>query len=274
MPKSDQLQKPRIKLGSWIDTVRFRPAQVVRIKEEPPHTMTLSYGDEVDEDFRPHIVEWKTVPRPKRVRSLKDEFSEGDWVRHSWHGYGRILAVRNSTLDIEFKGRQGTFVPDAHLTLFEKVDRPEPKDNRPLYLRFPPGTWIEQGAIGKGLVLEAAEDSLTVISVRKKIETICESSGEGPVIWKQDRPPLDLNLPCERRRLWWLRNGFARKGYWPCACCGHPNLGKTDGDDTVPIQCIICGWRNTWCSEEDYEAEDGEEKFMPKDCIDIIVDQE
>ena len=74
------LRKPRVKPGSWIETGRYRPALVLEIMPEPPHTMKLSYGDEIDQDFRPHIEPWWSIRRPNRVHSLKDVFSPGQMV--------------------------------------------------------------------------------------------------------------------------------------------------------------------------------------------------
>ena len=146
-------RRPRVKPGSWVDTGRYRPALVLEAMPEPPHTMKLSYGDEIDEDFRPHIADWMSVRRPRRVASLKDVFSTGDWFRHPRCGYGRVLAVRDSTMDVEYNGRRATVVPDAALRQFKRVEGLPPEAPRPLAERFPPGTWIEQDHYGRGIVL-------------------------------------------------------------------------------------------------------------------------
>lgn len=88
------LRKPRVKPGGWIDTGRYRPAQVLAVMDDPPHIMTLSHGDEVDDDFRPHIIQWKTIRMRKPPPSLKDVFAAGDWIRHARFGYGPPGAVR------------------------------------------------------------------------------------------------------------------------------------------------------------------------------------
>ena len=71
-------RKPRVRPGSWIDTGRYRSAVVLEVMPDPPHIMRLSYGDEIDEDFRPHIANWKSVRKRKRIPSLKHAFSPGD----------------------------------------------------------------------------------------------------------------------------------------------------------------------------------------------------
>ncbi len=50
-----------------------------------------AYGAVIDEDFRPHIANWRPVRKRKRIPSLEDVFSDGDWIRHPYSGYGRIL---------------------------------------------------------------------------------------------------------------------------------------------------------------------------------------
>lgn len=243
------VHKPRVRLGGWIDTGRYRPAQVLEVMADPPHIMKISYGDEVDEDFRPHIVEWKTIRRPARVPSLKNVFSTGDWIRHSRSGYGRVLAVRDSTMDVDYDGRLATLVPDGRLSKIEKVAYPEPADTRPIVERFPPGTWIRQDHFGEGVVLAVEDDILTVL-LSDRIVRIA-ATGDGPVVWKLDRPPLDLALPREQRRMWWWRNDAARNGHRPCPCCGYPNLGIGDEFGIEAIQCIVCGWTDEWDGEED-----------------------
>ena len=196
------IRKPRVSPGSWIDTGRYCPAEVLEMLPDPPHTMKLSYGDETDGFFQPHVNEWKTVRRPTSVPSLKDVFSPGDWIRHSYSGYGRVLAVRNSEIDVDYHGNRATLVPDASLSKIQKVDGPEPDDPRPAAERFPPGTWIEQDRFGKGVVLDIkdgvvlfGEDStvsvLNVYFVDRGVLQIC-ADGEGPVIWKLDKEPLDV----------------------------------------------------------------------------------
>lgn len=65
---------------------RYRPARVLSVMEDPPHIMTLCYGDEVDDDFRPHTVQWKTIRMRMRPPSFKDLFAPGDWIRHARFG--------------------------------------------------------------------------------------------------------------------------------------------------------------------------------------------
>jgi hypothetical protein len=241
--------KPRVKPGGWIATGRYRPAQVLAVMDHPPHIMTLSYGDEVDDDFRPHVTWWKTIRMRKRPPSLKDVFSPGDWIRHADFGYGRVRTVRDSTFDVAFRKRERTLVPDAQLWKIEKVDGPEPEDKRPLDARFPPGTWIERGCSSPAVVVAVNEDSLTVL--RSDGLTTFGRPDDDPVIWTLDRPPFDLTLSRERRRLWWWRNDALRRGHRPCPCCGYLNLGVGDEDCIEPVQCPICGWADDWGGEED-----------------------
>lgn len=243
------LRKPRVKPGGWIDTGRYRPARVLSVMEEPPHIMTLSYGDEIDRDFRPHTVHWKSVRVRKQPPSLKDLFAPGDWIRHIRFGYGSLLAVRDSTMDVAFAECQRTLVPDAALRKIEKVDGPAPADDRPLADRFPPGTWIEQDSIGPGVVVDVDNDALTILLPNRMV-TISAGSND-PVVWKLDRSPLDLTLPRERRRIWCWRHYGGRWGRRPCPCCGYPNLGIADEFGLEPVQCILCGWTDEWDGEED-----------------------
>lgn len=196
------VRRPRVRPGSWIDTGRYRPAQVLEVMPEPPHTMKLSYGDEIDEDFRPHITEWKTVRKPTRVPSLKDVFSPGDWIRHSYSGHGRVLAVRNSKMDVDYRGEKATLVPDVNLSKIQKVDGPEPDDPRPSAERFLPGTWIEQDVFGQGVVLNI-EDDVAVLGEKRTTSVLnvffvyrgvigISADDEGPSIRKLEREPLDL----------------------------------------------------------------------------------
>lgn len=258
-------RKPRVRPGSWIETGRYRPALVLEIMPEPPHIMKLSYGDETDEDFRPHIWNWRSIRRPNRVDSLKDVFSPGNWFRHPRCGYGRVLEVRNSTMDAEFQGKRATFAPDRGLRYFEKVEGPEPEDTRPLAERFPPGSWIDQADFGRGIVLGSGEgmnekitvlfsgkairidelgevhDLLYTTRVEARVFRIAEGAvGEGPVIWKLDKKPLDLSGAWGRRWAWWWQHKDIFMSP-VCRCCGYPNLG-----DAVlvssPRECIICGY--------------------------------
>lgn len=250
-------RKPRVKLGSWIDTGRYRPAQVLEMMPDPPHIMTLSYGDECDHDFRPHIADWKTIRRSRRIPSLKDVFSAGDWIRHARFGYGGVLAVRDSTMDVDFRGRRMTLAPDARLSKIERVAEPEPEDTRPLAERFPPGTWISHDGFGEGVVLGVEGNTLMVLVCDRVVRlVICE---DAPVVWKLDRTPLDLTLPRERRRMWWWQNDAARRSHRPCPCCGYPNLGAGDPYGVEPEQCIVCGWIDEW----DGEKNTGEVRPVP-----------
>ncbi|MDE0628649.1 MAG: hypothetical protein OXH99_19820 [Bryobacterales bacterium] len=244
-PKASRTpRKPSVRPGSWINTGRYRPAQVLEILPEPPHTMKLSYGDEIDEDFRPHIQAWGRIPDPKRVASLHDVFSAGDWFRHPRCGYGRVVEVRNSTVVVDYQGSRATVVPDPHLRRFEKVEGPEPEDTRPLARRLPAGTWIDQDHFGRGIVLGSEEgrfETLTVLFPSGAVRIAEGSVGQGPVIWKLDREPLDVTTPWFRRWVWWSR-GRVKIPALACACCGYPNLGVRKNILELPRECTICGY--------------------------------
>ena len=232
---------PRVRPGSVIDTGRYRPAVVLETTPDPPHIMKLSYGDEIDERFLPHITHWKSVRKKKRLPSLKDVFSPGDWIRHPYSGYGRVVAVRNSTMDVDYRGCVGTVTPPADLARFEKVDDPGPEDTSPVEKRFPPGTWIETDPFGTGVVL-AVEDGLLAVLFRYEVMHIsAPAEPRAPVIWKLDREPLDLRTPWGRRWAWWLQHTDICSAP-ACPCCGYPNLGRDKRSCFEPRECIICGF--------------------------------
>lgn len=237
--------KPRVRPGSWIDTGRYRPAEVLSMMPDPPHIMRLSYGDEIDEDFRPHITDWKSVRKRKRIPSLKDVFSPGDWIRHPRNGFGRVLAVRNSTMDMEFRGRVATFVPDTDLSRWGKIDEPVPEDLRPVGERMPPGTWIETDSWGEGVVLAVEDDILRVLFHSGAPALIAEpvAGEELPVVWKLDREAYDLKSYWGRRWSWWWLHVDIYDAP-VCACCGYPNFGQIDGSHSYfrARECLICGY--------------------------------
>ena len=255
------VRKPRVKPGGWIDTGRYRPARVLSVMDDPPHIMTLSYGDEIDRDFRPHTVHWKSVRMRKQPPSLKDLFAPGDWIRHARFGYGRLLAVRDSTMEVAFRNHRETLIPDAALRKIVKVDGPEPDDDRLLGEQFPPGTWIERDCTGAGVVVEADKDALTVL-LSSRIVTL-RAGRNDPVVWKLDRPTLNLTRPWHRRRIWWWRNAALCRGHRPCPCCGYPNLGVADAFGLEPVQCILCGWTDEWDGEWDGEEDADEVTPLP-----------
>lgn len=237
--------KPCVKVSGWIDTGRYRPAQVMAIAADPPHTMRISYGDS-EEDFHPHISNWHTVRCPKQLRSLKDIFEEGDWLRHEWYGYGRVIAVANTIIEVEFRGKKTALAPDPNLEKIVKVDGPEAPDERPIAERFPSGTWIRQDVFGEGVVLDAGEeivddtreDALTVCFGNRIVEII--ASGGGPMVWRLERPPLDLQLPWHAKAFSFLRNDQVANRYLMCPCCGYPNA--TDVYGLQEVRCVLCGW--------------------------------
>ena len=254
-PLRKEIRKPRVRPGSWIDTGRYRPAVVLAMMPDPPHIMKLYYGDEIDEDFRPHIVNWKSVRKRKRMPSLKDVFSPGDWIRHPHSGYGQVLAVRNSTMDIEYRGELATVAPEAGLSRWEKVDGPRPRDRRPLEERLPPGTWIETVASGRGVVLAVEGIVLTVLFSYGVVRVNEPRPGEDrPAIRKLDRMAIDLRSPWGRRWVWWWlhRDIFDVP---VCACCGYPNFGQRAGPffelAYQARECIICGYPDFGTGFED-----------------------
>ena len=66
--------------------------------------------------------------------ALKDLFSPGDWIyvppgisstRWLPSGYGWVIAVRDSEIDVDFGPRTSTMKPGASISSIEKVDGPE-----------------------------------------------------------------------------------------------------------------------------------------------------
>lgn len=243
-----KLFKPRVKPGGWIDTGRYRPGQVLSIADAPPHTMALSYDDEIDDDFRPHVMDWKTIRYRKKPPSLKEVFSPGTWIRHYRYGYGRLESVRDSTIDVAFPRITMTLIPDARLRHIDRVDAPEPVDDRPLATRLPPGTWIDRAGIGIGIIIDTENDSFTVFS-NQGLSTWVDTP-ESPVIWKLDRHAFDLTAPREVRRIWWWRNMKPGRSLRLCPCCGYPNMGNYCNWDPEPVQCIVCGWIDEFTFED------------------------
>lgn len=260
IPLRQSPRKPRVQPGSWIDTGRYRPAEVLTMMPDPPHIMKLSYGDEIDEDFRPHITNWKSVRRRKRIPSLKDLYSPGDWIRHPRHGYGQLLAVRNSTMDVDFRGRTAKMAPEADLGQWMKVDDPGPADLRPVRERLPPGTWIETVMFGEGVVLAienraGIEDDTLKVLFNDGISLIREPGigEEGPVIWKLNRAELDPNSSWGQRWSWWWQHwDIFREPV--CACCGYPNFGQGERNRFLPRECPICGYPDFGAGLEDDDA--------------------
>ncbi len=245
-------RKLRVRPGSWIDTGRYRPAVILEMTPDPPNTMKLSYGDEIDEDFRPHIWPWKSVRKRKRMPSLKDVFSPGDWIRNPRKGYGRVLAVRNSTMRVDFRGRKTICVPDAILSRYEKIDEPAPEEFLPASGRFPPGTWIEYDTRDEGVVLAVEGDLLKVLlryggSVR---DFFASGPGVDGPVRKMDIPALDLKSSFGRRwSWWWLHEDIFKEPV--CACCGYPNFGQDDPEVPGYRDCLICGHLNFGTGLED-----------------------
>jgi hypothetical protein len=148
------IRKPDLAAGDFIDTGRYRPAEMLSIDTDAPHRMSISYGDEIDENFRPHITPWRKVPRPEVFPSLKDVFEAGDWILLDYGGYGQVRAVCNTTLIIALEKGERIYAPPSDLRGFRKLDgAPPPRDPRPASIRFPIGSWVRQGHFGEALVL-------------------------------------------------------------------------------------------------------------------------
>ena len=240
--RTGRLLKPRVRPGSWIDTGRYRPAVVLDMMPDPPHRMKLCYGDETA-DFLPHIARWRSVRRRKRAPSLKDVFSPGDWIRHPFNGCGRVITVRNSTLDVKFGDRHGTYVPEADLSRWKKPHVREFGDDRPVVDRLPPGTWIESLGSGEGVIL-TIEDGLLVALFRHGVERMAEPDigNEEPVMWKLiGEGGFAVNSRWGRRWAWWWLNRDIHDEP-VCACCGYPNFGSGRGNRVEAKECIICGY--------------------------------
>lgn len=256
------LEPPAVQVGDWIDAGWYRPAQVLIMEPEPPHRMTITYGDEIDDNFYPHIVQWGKVCAPKRLKSLKDVFVIGDWVRHLFNGEGQVLGVRNVSLEIKFGEDEGRYFPNRNLSDFKKIKGPAPVDDRPIAEQFPPGTWIEQYYVGKGVVLYVEGEILTVYGTKKCARIIAD--GVPANVFKGDEPPMDLSRSFERRRLWlWRYKYLHAVDLWPCACCGYPEFRVPSKSWEGLGHCIICGWINTLFSAREVYPKTLEEAYEP-----------
>ncbi len=247
------IRKPRVRPGSWIVAEgRYRPGQILEMMPDPPHTMKVSYGDEIDDDFLPHITYWRTVRKPKHVPSLKEHFRPGDWIRHRYSGYGRVLAVRNSRMDVDYSGSAETLCPNPELSGIEKVLAPEPEYFLPASKRFSPGTWIDQAVFGRGVVLSIVRDTSLVVFFLDRVVRRIATSIDVPAIWKLEEKPINLSSSCRQRWVAWWRNytdGYPIYGLLygtsenrPCLCCGYPNLGTEPVFANDEKECVICGW--------------------------------
>ena len=94
-------------------------------------------ADGPDRSLRPHGSAHRPTNKP---RTLKEAFSPGDWIVWSdesflaeealssddWalDGYGRVVAVRDSEMDVDYGSFMST-ITDAALSYLEKVDGPE-----------------------------------------------------------------------------------------------------------------------------------------------------
>lgn len=267
------LEPPAVKVGDWVDTGRYRPAQVLAIASNPPHIMQITYGDGIDEEFYPHLVEWRKISKPKNLKTLKDVFSMGDWVRHERMGNGQILSVRNTFLHIEFGEEESTYYPHRSLSGFKKIKRPAPGEDWRISEHFLPGTWIEHDYVGKGLVLYVEDEILTVYGTKKCAQIIAD--GTPPVVFKCDKLPMDITRPFERRRFWLWRYKYSRpNNLWPCACCGYPVFTVPSESWESLWHCMICGWINTSFRKGEAYPKTLEVAYLPKIDDDIFDVQE
>ena len=271
--------------GSWVHTGRYRPARIVAVSRHFPFGLHLSYGDEEDDEFVPCQRRWRIVDRPDTLKSLRELFSAGDWVRHERLGDVRVVEVFNTSVLLDLSGRHVKLIPYfAHITI-SRIDEPTPTDRRSVTERFPPGTWVLVGGAGEGIVLEAEEvdfsgvpeDTLTVLWHDRTDRNVSSFSAVEPrsrriskrwsyqfVVWRLQRPRFDFSASWHRRaRLFWLmraRGPYDPDAGVPCPCCGYPNLGQGDFEIYVD-RCILCGWSDDNWSES--EADDARPLVEP-----------
>lgn len=260
----------QFKVGSWIHTGRYRPARIVAVLRHFPFGLHLSYGDEEDEEFVPCQSHWRLVSPPDTLRSLRQMFSAGDWVRHERLGDVRVVEVFNTSVLLDLSGRYVKLIPYFADITISSVDEPPPTDSRPVAERYPPGTWVFVGGIGEGIVLDAEEcaiagkpaEVLTVLrhgravsrfkTIEPRARRISKEWNYEFVVWRLQRPRFDFSASWHRRaRLFWLldtRNGYDPDAGAPCPSCGYPNPGQGDFEIYVD-RCILCGWIDDGWSE-------------------------
>ena len=262
----------QFKVGSWIHTGRYRPARIVAVQRHSPFGLHLSYGDEEDEEFVPCQAHWRPVSPPDTLKSLRQMFSAGDWVRHERLGDVRVVEVFDTSVVLDVSGRHVKLIPYFACLTISRIDEPAPTDSRPVTERFPLGTWVLVGGVGEGVVLDAEEDTiagqsaemLTVlrhgyaVSRYKVIELrsrrFSKEWKSEVVVWRLQRPRFDFSPSWHRRaRSFWLlhaRNRYDPDAGVPCPCCGYPNPGQGDFDICV-YRCILCGWIDDDWSESE-----------------------
>ncbi|MCY4489764.1 MAG: hypothetical protein OXF11_22025 [Deltaproteobacteria bacterium] len=102
-------------------------------------------------------------------------------------------------MDIDYRGHAATVVPPTDLSRFEKVSDSGPADIRPVWERFQLGTWIEIDSLGQGVVPVVEDDVLWVFFGYRVVRVDEPDDGNGPMILKSDRDPVDLRSPWGRR---------------------------------------------------------------------------
>ena len=266
----------QFKVGSWIHAGRYRPARIVTVQRHSPFDLHLTYGDEEDEEFVPCQSHWRPVSPPDTLKSLRDIFSAGDWVRHERLGDVRVIEVFNTSVVLDVSGRHVNLIPYCACLTISRIDEPAPTDSRSVMERFPLGTWVHVGGVGEGVVLDAEEDTiagkpaevLTVLrhgravsrykAIEPRSRRISKEWNSEFVVWRLQRPRFDFSPSWYRRaRLFWLldaRNGYDPDAGAPCPCCGYPNTGQGDFNIHV-FRCILCGWIDDDWSESEADDE-------------------
>ena len=275
----------QFKVGNWIHTGRYRPARIVAVGRHSSSDLHLSYGDEEDEKFVPCQSDWRLVSRPDTLKSLKQIFSAGDWVRHERLGDVRVVEVFNTSVLLDLSGRCVKLIPYFACITISRIDEPAPADSRPVTDRYPTGTWVLVGGVGEGLVLEAKEevrsgksaDVITVlrgydvshfIVVEPRLRRISKDWSYEFVVWRLQRPRFDFSPPWHRRaRLFWLLRAsdkYDPDAGVPCPCCGYPNTGQ--GDFVIYVyRCILCGWiDDDWSESEANNARPTADPCFPE----------
>ena len=267
----------QFKVGSWIHTGRYRPARIVAVQCHSPFGLHLSYGDEEDEEFVPSQSQWRHVSPPDTLKSLRQVFSAGDWVRHERLGDVRVVEVFNTSVVLDVSGRHVKLIPYFACLTISRTDEPAPTDGRPITERFPLGTWVLVGEVGEGVVLDAEEDTiagkpaemLTVLRhddavsrykiIEPRSRRISKEWNSEVVAWRLPCPRFDFSPSWHRRaRLFWLlhvRGGYHPDAGTPCTCCGYPNIAESEFISVFVNRCILCGWSSDCWSESEADDE-------------------
>jgi len=235
---------PRVPIGSFIDTGRFVPGEILTMEPEAPFRMTLRFGDELETGFVPGLRDWRPVSPPTASRSLADLFPPGAWLRDDDWGYGQVQHVTTTTLVVDFPrlGRQ-LLLPDPWLTHIEQLAEPPVLDLRPWNERFPPGCWVTVQRRPPVVVLDSEADSLA-LDWFQQVRHLRRSLAQ-PAPWPADLPGLDLDSPWARRRRTWLESVNPRGTLrLLCPCCADPVVGNYHEElEMADRDCLLCGWQ-------------------------------